>query len=43
MISSFENMGVNVFDINNFFFNDLCTPYSDNGNDIILQDRIKDY
>ena len=43
MISSFENMGVNIFDINDSFFNDLCTPYSDNGNDIILQDRIKDY
>ena len=43
LISSFENMGVNVFDINDSFFNDLCTPYSNNGNDIILQDRIKDY
>ena len=40
-ISLFENLGIDIFDIKDSFFNDLCNSYSDNGNDIILQDRIK--
>ena len=40
-ISFFEDLGIDIFDINNSFFNDLCHPFSNNSNDIILQDRIK--
>ena len=32
-------MRSNVFDINEPFFTDICTPYSSNGNDVILEDR----
>ena len=36
--------GVNVFDINDPFFNDICYPYQDeNGNDIPLQSRKEDF
>ena len=41
-ISNFQNMGVDVFDIKNEFFNDICFPYSDNdtNSDMILYDRV---
>lgn len=36
--------GVNVFDINDPFFNDICYPYQDeNGNDIPLKNRKEDF
>ena len=39
----FEENGVDVFNIDDDFFNDLCFPYLDkNGNDVILRDRRKD-
>ena len=43
-ISSFQDQGVDVFDINSEFFNDICYSYSDNGSnsDMILSDRIAD-
>ena len=41
-ISSLKNLGINVFDINDKFFWDICQPYSDTNNDLILEDRIKD-
>ena len=40
-INSFKDSGVNIFDINDDFFNDVCLAYSDSGNDLILEDRIK--
>ena len=40
-ISSFKNSGVDVFNINDSFFNDICHPYSDSNNDLVLEDRIK--
>ena len=41
-ISSFSESGVDVFDINDSFFNDICESYSDySKNDVILKDRIK--
>ena len=39
-ISSFKDIGIDIFDIQDKFFNDICNPYSDSNNDIILQDRI---
>ena len=42
-INSLKNKGVDVFNINDSFFWDVCQPYSsDIGNDLILEDRIKD-
>ena len=36
--------GINVYDINDPFFNDICYPYQDeNGNDIPLESRKEDY
>ena len=40
-INSFKDSPVDIFDINDDFFNDVCQPYSDSGNDLILEDRIK--
>jgi hypothetical protein len=42
IVNSFKDSGVNVFNITDEFFNDVCYPYSENGNDVILEDRIKD-
>ena len=39
-ISSLSEQGVNVFDANESFFNDICYPYSNNETDLILADRI---
>ena len=41
-INSLNNLGIDVFNINDSFFWDVCKPYSDMGNDLILEDRIKD-
>ena len=43
-ISNFKGMGVDVFDIKDTFFNDICYPYSDNNSnsDMILTDRVSD-
>ena len=40
-ISNFNNSGIDIFNIQDIFFNDICNPYSNSENDIILQDRIK--
>ena len=41
-IEHFSDIGINVFDINEEFFNDICYPYSNNKTDVILSDRIND-
>ena len=41
-ISRFKDLGVDIFNINDSFFNDICHPYSNSKNDIILEDRIID-
>ena len=40
--SYFKSSNINIFNINDSFFNDICQPYSDNDNDVVLSDRIKD-
>ena len=42
VLNSFKDSGVNVFNISDEFFNDVCYPYTEDGNDLILEDRIKD-
>ena len=39
LVNQYRDMDINVFDINEPFFTDICTPYSSNGNDMILEDR----
>ena len=40
-ISSFSDSGIDVFNIKDSFFTDLCYSFSNSDNDIILEDRIK--
>lgn len=40
--NSFKESGIDIFNLNDSLFNDICEPYSDNSdNDVILEDRIK--
>ena len=42
-ISNFKDSNIDIFNINDLFFRDICFPYSDYlDNDVILYDRIKD-
>ena len=40
--SSYKDLGIDILNINDSFFNDICHPFSDSKNDIVLKDRIKD-
>ena len=40
-ISNFKNLGIDLFNLSDSFFNDICKPYSNSNNDLILKDRIK--
>ena len=40
-ISDFKDLGVDLFDIYDSFFNDICRPHSEGDNDVVLEDRIK--
>ena len=40
-ISDFQQLGIDILNIKDEFFNDLCYSYSDSNNDMILEDRIK--
>ena len=43
LFSSLDKAGYNLFDSNDSFYNDFCTPYTTvNGTDILLEDRKKD-
>ena len=42
-ISSFKDLDIDILNIKDNFFNDICTSYSDNKNDIVLKDRINDF
>ena len=43
-ISNFKDQGIDIFDLNHEFFNDICYSYSDNNSssDMILSDRVSD-
>ena len=38
-IEQFKNKGIDIFNINDEFYNDLCQAYSESNNDMILEDR----
>ena len=40
-INSFKNLGIDVFNIDDSFFNNICQSYSEKNNDVVLEDRIK--
>ena len=42
MISYYSNMGIDVFNIKDPFFNDICYSFSNSESDIILKDRVED-
>ena len=42
MISQYSELGIDIFDSKDSFFNDLCYPFSISNSDIILKDRISD-
>ena len=43
-ITNFNKKGIDVFNINDTFFNDICYPYTDDdsNSDMILSDRVSD-
>ena len=43
-IANFNKKGIDVFNINDTFFNDICYPYTDDdsNSDMILSDRVSD-
>ena len=41
-VNYYSKLGIDVFDIKNEFFHDICYPYSERDSDIILKDRVSD-
>ena len=41
LINYFKEKGIDILDINDNFFNDICIPYADSDNDLTLKDRIE--
>jgi len=42
MILYYSELGIDIFNLNDSFFNDICFPFSNSNSDIILKDRISD-
>ena len=42
MISFYSDLGINIFNSEESFFNDLCYPFSISDSDVILKDRVLD-
>ena len=42
-VSNFKDLNIDIFNINDLFFQDICFPYSDSENDVILYDRVLDF
>ena len=40
-LKDFSKLGIDILNIKDEFFNDICYPYSDSNKDMILEDRIK--
>ena len=41
-INKYKELGIDVLDVDDPFFNEICYSYSEKGNDIILEDRRQD-
>ena len=42
MILYYSSLGIDIFNINDSFFNDICYPYSNSISDVVLKDRRSD-
>ena len=42
MVSQYSDLGIDIFDSNHSFFNDLCYSYDNTESDLILKDRVID-
>ena len=42
MILYYSELGIDIFNLNDSFFNDICYPFSNSNSDVILKDRISD-
>ena len=42
MVLYYSKLGIDIFDINDPFFNDICYSFSNSHSDIILKDRVSD-
>ena len=42
LISYFKDKGIDILDINDNFFNDVCLPYDDSKKDLTLKNRIEE-
>jgi len=42
MILYYSELGIDIFNLNDSFFNDICFPFSNSNSDIILKDRVSD-
>ena len=40
-INEFQKKGIDIFNIKDEFFNDICSSFSDSNNDVIIEDRKK--
>ena len=41
-VKYYADMGIDIFNVKDDFFNDICYPYSEGNSDMILKDRISD-
>ena len=41
-VNYYSNLGIDVYDIKNDFFHDICYPYSERDSDMVLKDRLSD-
>ena len=42
MLTHFSDLGIDILNIKDSFYNDICYPYSNSVSDLILKDRISD-
>ena len=42
MISQYSELGIDIFNTQDSFFNDICYPFSISNSDLILKDRVSD-
>ena len=43
LINNFKKKGIDILNINDPFFNDLCSSYSESGKDLTLNNRIEEF
>ena len=41
-VNYYSQLGIDIYDIKNEFFHDICCPYSERDSDMVLKDRLSD-